>query len=268
VNQKTLVVFLLQVMTLGERVETQTPFVSIVIPLHNEAGNLPQLSKELDDVLCLAQYHNHTEVIFVDDVSTDGTRKILQQLSAQYSFIRVIPLEERGGQTGCYQVAFQEAQGEYIIRMDGDLQDDPEDLKAFFELMSERPDIIMGLRLMRRHRRLLRLATMLYDILMMATFDSPFYTNSSSFVAFKAKFVRGIRFRKNDHRYLPLIAMYRGAQNLKEIVVKNRDRIHGNTKYGTYKKLILGLPEILCFLARLKMGYYDLSRQPMEGDRK
>ena len=248
---------------MSERDERRTPFVSIVIPLHNEAGNLPQLSKELDAVLRSAKYK--TEVIFVDDLSTDGTPELLEVLRTEYPFVRTISLEERGGQTGCYQVAFREVKGEYVVRMDGDLQDDPEDLKRFYELFDGKPDIVMGLRLMRRHRRILRLATMLYDMMMMALFDSPFYTNSSSFVAFRAKFVQGIQFRKNDHRYLPLIAMHRGAQNLKEIVVKNRDRIHGSTKYGTYKKLILGIPEIFWFLARLKMGYYNVSRQPMEG---
>ena len=170
--------------------------------------------------------------------------------------MRVIHLKERSGQTRCNQVAFQKAQGEYIIRMDGDLQDNPKDLRYFFEVLPQKPDIIMGLRAMRRHRRLLRIATMLYDAMMVALFDTPFYTNSSSFIAYRAKYVQNITFKRNDHRYLPIIAIHRGASNLHEVVVANRDRKYGKTKYGYYSKFVKGIPEVLRFLFRLKRGYY------------
>ncbi|GEM_PF-646253 len=230
------------------------PFISIVIPVHNEAENVRQLAEELKAVLSTTTYES--EVIFVDDVSIDNTAEVLNQLKDANSFVKVILLEERGGQTGCYQAAFQEARGKYIIRMDGDLQDDPKDLVNFFDLIGEEPDIIMGLRQIRRHHRILRLATMIYDMLILILFNSPFNTNSSSFIAFKAKFVQGIKLRSNDHRYLPLIAMHRGASNLKEVIVNNRNRIHGRTKYGYYTKFILGIPEVLRFLLRLRFGYY------------
>lgn len=268
--------------------------VSIVIPIHNESGNIEQLVKELDAVLNptvhvasnLEEHQfialptlddvetvtlstidilpaNHsagipkTEVVFVNDVSTDNSGDILDHMADLHDFIRVIHLKERGRQTGCYQVAFQEAQGEYIIRMDGDLQDNPQDLRHFFELLTHKPDIIMGLRAMRRHRRILRIATMLYDAMMVALFDTPFYTNSSSFIAYRAKYVKNITFKRNDHRYLPIIAIHRGASNLHEVVVANRDRRYGKTKYGYYSKFIKGIPEVLRFLFRLKRGYYN-----------
>jgi len=235
--------------------------ISIVIPVHNEAGNIEQLAKEIENVLQSAPYN--TEVLFVNDASTDNTGEILKSLEKQYSFVTVHNMEERGGQTGCFQKAFQEAKGKYIIRMDGDLQDNPLDLIQFFELLEQDPDIIMGLRSVRKHRRILRVATMIYDIVVVVLFDSPLYTNSSSFIAFKAKFLKGVQFEPNDHRYLSLIAMERGAVKLKEVVVENRDRVYGQSKYGVYTKFIFSIFELLKVFIRLKSGHYNVQSQPL-----
>ena len=121
--------------------DTKHMIISIVIPVHNEAGNIEQLAKEIDNALQKSSYN--TEVIFVNDASTDNTGEILNRLEKLYSFVKVLNLEERGGQTGCFQKGFQEAKGKYIIRMDGDLQDNPLDLILFFELLGQDPDIIM-----------------------------------------------------------------------------------------------------------------------------
>jgi len=241
--------------------DTKHMIISIVIPVHNEAGNIEQLAKEIDNALQKSSYN--TEVIFVNDASTDNTGEILNRLEKLYSFVKVLNLEERGGQTGCFQKGFQEAKGKYIIRMDGDLQDNPLDLIRFFELLGQDPDIIMGLRTVRKHRKVLRVATMIYDIFVVILFDSPLYTNSSSFVAFKAKFLKGVQLEPNDHRYLSLIAMNRGAVKLKEVVVENRDRVYGQSKYGVYTKFIFSIFELLKVFIRLKSGHYNVQSQPL-----
>jgi glycosyltransferase involved in cell wall biosynthesis len=247
-------------------VAVESLLVSIVIPAHNEAENVQELSQELDAALTKlpAELREQIEVIFIDDASTDNTRELLDELAREYPFINVIGLRERGGQTGCYQEAFRQAKGRYILRMDCDLQDDPQDLEQFFSLLDGDPDIVMGLRQIRRSRRVLRLATTLYDILVMMLFDSPFHTNSSSFVLFKAKWVKGVTLENNDHRYLPLIALSRGASRLREVVVTNRDRRHGQSKYGYYAKFLKGIPELLKFLVRLRRDEYSTHKQPIE----
>ena len=239
--------------------------VSIVIPAHNEAENVRELTRELSEVLAgVPAMRGEVEVIFINDCSTDDTGAVLDELAAAHDFLRIIHMQERGGQTGCYQAAFAQVTGRYIIRMDADLQDDPHDLPQFFNLLGDDPDIVMGLRGIRRSRRVLRLATTLYDILVMMLFDSPFHTNSSSFVLFKSKFVKGVSLENNDHRYLPLIALSRGASRLKEVVVVNRDRKHGESKYGYYTKFLKGIPELLRFLVRLRREQYSTSKQPLE----
>jgi len=230
-------------------------FFSIVIPLHNESESLPILMGEIDEVLSSS---NHIfEVIFVNDQSTDNTESLLEEIEKKYTYVKAISLEKRGGQTGCYQAAFALAKGNYIIRMDGDLQDDPKDLVKFIPLLEEGVDLVMGLRQVRSHRKLLRLAGLVYDALVIILFNSPLYTNTSSFIAIKSDFIQNIKFVKNDHRYLTLIAMRRGAKKLREVVVVNRTRKYGKSKYGAYKKIIFGLPEVLRLFWRVKYGYYD-----------
>ena len=229
--------------------------ISIVIPVCNEDKSLPQLINEIDDVV--RKVDHNMEVIFINDASTDDTEKILREFEQRYPYVRTFHLPERSGQTGCYQVAFQEAGGKYIIRMDGDLQDDPRDLHQFFPFIEQDIDMIMGLRALRKHRRLLRFASILYDSFVVLLFDSPLHTNTSSFIAFKAEYLKGITFKRNDHRHLPLIAMRRGAERIKEVVVTNRERIHGVSKYKDYKKVLFGVSEVIRFVLRKKIGYYD-----------
>jgi len=94
-------------------------------------------------------------------------------------------------------------------------------------------------------------------------FDSPLYTNSSSFIAFKARYLKGVQLKTNDHRYLSLIAMNRGAVKLKEVVVENRDRVCGQSKYGIYTKFIFSVLELLKVFIRLKSGHYNVQSQPL-----
>ncbi len=239
-------------------------FASIVIPVFNEQDSLPILMAELDQVLVTVTHP--VEVIFVNDCSTDGSSDILVDFERTHTFVRVIHLDQRGGQTGCYQVAFAEARGEHIIRMDGDLQDDPSDLLQFFRCLEDGRDLVMGLRTMRKHRRLLRACSIFYDCIMVVLFDSPLYTNTSSFVAFRAKHVKNMSFKKNDHRYLPIIAMHRGAENLKEVIIASRERKFGQSKYKNLQKVLHGIPEVIGFIIRMMAGYYDVTRihQPPE----
>ena len=233
-------------------------FISIVIPVYNEEESLPQLMAELDGVVKGTSYG--IEVIFVNDVSTDGSPRIIEEFEKEYNYVKSIYLHKKGGQTGCFQVAFQKAMGKYIIRMDGDLQDDPSDLNQFFRLCMDGQDLIMGLRGLRKHNKLLRMVSILYDALMVLMLDSPLHTNTSSFIAFKTEFVRGIKFKKNDHRYLPLIAINKGALKIREIVVSHRERKYGTTKYKNSHKIFFGMIETISFLIRLKSGYYNSRR--------
>lgn len=230
--------------------------ISIVIPFHNEEESLKELLPSLVSVILALPVT--FEVLMVDDVSNDGSVAVVKVFQQKYNEIKLIQLNERGGQTGCYKEAFKQAAGDYIIRMDADLQDDPRDLPKFVEKIHEKADLIMGLREARKHSRIIRIASSVYDLLILVLFNTPLHSNTGSYVAFKADLMKDIPFRKNDHRYLPLIAIRRGAKNISEVFVRHRARQWGVSKYRPIKKLILGIPEVFFFLFRYMTGVYDL----------
>ena len=230
--------------------------VSIVIPFHNEAESLPTL------IAGLAQAVNpltrRCEVLLVDDCSTDNSAEIVRQAAQQLPWLRLLQLNERGGQTGAFRTGFAEATGEWIIRMDADLQDDPADLPAFLAKIDGGVDLVIGFRDERKHNFLDKLLTSTYDLFVLLLFNAPIRSFSGSFIAFRAGCVKDAPMQPNDHRYLPLIALRRGAERVEQVFVRHRRRETGQSKYKSWKKFLLGPPELLRFFARYQLGFYDL----------
>jgi len=233
------------------------PYLSVVVPCHNEEGSLPRLCSGLQTVLS-EHLRTDWEVILVDDASTDGTLSVMGHFNLENPCFKVIHLVERRGQTGSFKAAFKAAGGDYIIRMDGDGQDDPEDLPIFIEKIRQEAELVVGIRKRRKHSPVLRLTSNTFDRLMRFLLSSPLQSHSASFVAFKSHLVKNIPFRKNDHRHLPLIALKRGAQKIAEITVQHHPRTSGRSKYNALKKIVTGIPEVALFLIRYWRGAYDL----------
>lgn len=233
--------------------------LSIVIPFHNEEESLKVLIPSL--FYELKKLAKTFEVILVNDCSTDGSFGLAKEFSRTYPQLVVLELGERGGQSGAYKLAFSKVRGEHTIRMDADLQDDPKDLFRFVEKIDQGADLIIGLREARKHNRWVRFAGLIYDMIILLLFNSPLHSNTGSYVCFRTKYIMNIPFRKNDHRYIPLIVMRRGAEIISEVFVRHNSRQFGQSKYNTYRKLILGIPEVFRFLYRYTMGYYDFPNQ-------
>ena len=229
--------------------------ISIVIPFHNEEESLKELLPLL--VSEIEKFDKTFEIVLINDCSTDNSIAIASEYANKYGIIQVIDMSYRGGQTGCYKEAFKVLQGKYTLRMDADLQDDPRDLYKFIEKIDEDADLIMGLREARKHSKILRFASGVYDLLILLLTNSPLHSNSGSYVCFKTKFIKDIAFKKNDHRYLPLISMSRGADKISEVFVRHNSRQYGESKYKPMRKVILGIPEVVCFAYRLKINYYN-----------
>ena len=229
---------------------------SIVIPFKNEEKNLEILLPKLARVI--SKYQIDVELFLVDDFSNDKSLIVCERSKSLFENIKILKLNYPSGQTGAFKAAFNESKGEYLIRMDADLQDDPEDLPLFFEKFKKGSELVMGLRECRKHSRILRLTSILYDSLILLMFNTPLHSNSGSYVGFKSHLVKNIPWRKNDHRYLPLIAIRRGARNIGEVIVRHNPRIYGSSKYKPFKKIFFGIWEVIQFLIRLKRGKYDL----------
>lgn len=231
--------------------------VTIVIPFYNEEKNLEILIPELLDNIKTKPKDLDISFIFVNDYSNDNSESVINQYSDNFDRYNLIKLNKRSGQTGAFKAAFENCESEYIIRMDSDLQDHPSDLNLFFnKIINEEPDLIMGLREARKHSKLLRISSLVYDLIILLLFNTPLHSNSGSFVAFKTEYVKNLPWYKNDHRYLPLIAIYRGATKISEVIVRHRERVYGQTNYPKIRKILFGLFEVVFFILRLRIGVY------------
>ena len=232
-------------------------YISIVVPFHNEEHNLklllPRLFKSVKKFKKIKY-----EIILVNDFSNDNSFKICKEFIKKKKRFRIINLKKRSGQTGAFRQALIKMKGSYMIRMDSDLQDRPEDLKIFVRKILEGYELIIGNRKERKHSYLLGYCSTIYNKTMKFLLNVNLDVFTSSFVAFKTSYLKNLPWFHNDHRYLPAILILRGANQVTEVDIKHLKRKYGNSKYSLIKKITLGIPEVLLFLLRFKFGFYNL----------
>lgn len=231
-------------------------YITIVSPIKNEGKTISELLERVKAVM-ESNYGSKWEYILVDDSSTDNTKSKIKTLIGKNSNIRLISHKNGKGQTCCFKTGFDNAKGNIIITMDGDLQVMPEDIPKFVEKVEEGYDVVNAIREHRQHPFWIKLASRVYNILMLILFNSPVMDAASNFTAFRAIFVKGLPLRNNDHRYIIPIAMRRGAKRIGEVIVEHKGRKSGKSKYKALPKYIKGLPEIFVAFLRIKFGLYD-----------
>jgi glycosyltransferase involved in cell wall biosynthesis len=230
--------------------------ISIVIPIHNESEALRVLIPSL-----VSEIHSLPdktfEVLLVDDASTDDSREIIESYIEDFDFLHLVDLEVRGGQTEAFREGFRLATGRFIMRMDGDMQDDPSDLKNFVTKIDDGHDVVVGIREARKHLRIYKVVSRLFDLIVLMLMDTPFRENSASFVAFKADKIKDVPLKPFDHRFLIIIALSQGVEKPGEIIVKHNQRLGGKSKYRAISKFMLGCTQLIRVLLRISLGYYN-----------
>jgi glycosyltransferase involved in cell wall biosynthesis len=213
--------------------------ISIIIPYHNERENVPILFDKLVEEL---KQSGEYELIFVDDGSTDGSSDgIKSQIdNIHYHLIRH---GKRLGKGKALTSGIKKAQGDSIMFMDADLQDDPEDIPAFIAKLNEGYDFVNGVRQKRKDNSIIKLYSNLANIFLKKFLYSPFTDINCGFKAFKKIILDDIALYANNFRFLPLAAYYRGYR-VAEIPVHNKPRIHGKSKYGI-GKVFIGMMDTL-----------------------
>jgi glycosyltransferase involved in cell wall biosynthesis len=204
--------------------------LSIVIPVYNEEENIPKLYEELKEVL--EKLGKEYEIIFVDDGSTDRTYQILQELARKDPHVKVIRFRRNYGQTAAMYAGFQYAQGDVIITMDGDLQNDPKDIPKLLEKIEEGYDIVSGWRKNRKDHFLTRiLPSKIANWLISKVTGVHLHDYGCTLKAYRKEVAKNYRLYGDMHRFLPAVAKSFGAK-ITEIVVNHRPRIYGKSKYG------------------------------------
>ncbi len=207
-----------------------TPYLSVVIPIRNESANIPELYRELTEVL--GAWGRPFEILAIDDGSTDDSFAQLADLQTRDPRLRVLRFRRNFGQTAAFAAGFAHARGELIATSDGDLQNDPRDLPALVELVEQGADIAAGWRKDRKDTFLTRrLPSIIANWIISRTTGVYLHDYGCSLKVFRAEVVKSMRLYGEMHRFLPAIASEQGVV-IAERVVNHRARRHGTSKYG------------------------------------
>lgn len=206
------------------------PKYSIVVPFHNEEENVTELYDRLKVVM--ENIGETFELVFVDDGSRDATFKLLQQIAAVDSRVVVVKLRRNFGQTSALAAGFNNAQGDYVIAMDGDLQHDPNDIPLFVEKINEGFDVVSGWRKVRiDHLVLRRIPSRCANWLMAKLSGVDIHDFGTTFKAYRRDLLSLVPLYGEMHRFIPALASWHGA-TICEIPIKNVNRERGVSHYG------------------------------------
>jgi glycosyltransferase involved in cell wall biosynthesis len=204
--------------------------LSVVIPIHNEERAILRLYDRLTAVL--EKVRRPYEIIFVDDASTDRSFDLLANLVETDARLKVIRLRRNFGQTAALSAGFDEARGQVIVSMDGDLQHDPEDLPALLEKIDQGYDIASGWRRQRVDNLILRkLPSRAANWLMSKVSGLELHDFGTTFKAYRSEIIKDINLYGELHRFIPALASMYGAK-VAEVPIQNLDRVGGSSHYG------------------------------------
>jgi glycosyltransferase involved in cell wall biosynthesis len=204
--------------------------LSVVIPIHNEEPSILPLYDRLTAVLESLQ--RPYEIIVVDDASTDRSFDLLSNLVETDTHLKVVRLRRNFGQTAALSAGFDEAQGNVIVSLDGDLQHAPEDIPALLAKIEEGYDIASGWRKDRVDNAITRkIPSRIANWLMAKTSGIQLRDFGTTFKAYRAEVLKEINLYGELHRFIPALASFYGAR-IAEVPIRNTPRIAGGSHYG------------------------------------
>ncbi|MBT8258670.1 MAG: glycosyltransferase [Bacteroidia bacterium] len=227
--------------------------VSVVIPLLNEEESL----KELSDWIVQVMQSNHFsyEVLFVDDGSTDDSWKIIKELSSHNPGIKGIKFYKNFGKSQALHAGFGKAQGDVVITMDADLQDNPEEIPELYRMIREEDyDLVSGWKKKRFDSVIMKnLPSKLFNWAARATSGLNLHDFNCGLKAYKNEVVKAVDVHGEMHRYIPVLAKNKGFIKIGEKVVKHQARKYGKTKFGM-ERFLNGFLDLLTIWFVSKFG--------------
>lgn len=215
--------------------------ISVTVPVLNEAENLIPFYERLAPVL--RGLGNPWEIIFVNDGSHDGSREILDRIAARDERVKVVHFRRRFGQTAAMMAGVDFADGDIIIPMDADLQNDAEDIPRLLALLEEGYDVVSGWRKERKDHRFRRnFLSRAANTLISRISGVRLHDFGCSLKAYRKDVIKDVRLYGEMHRFIPVYASWQGAR-IAEIPVKHHPRTKGHSKYGMQRifKVLLDL---------------------------
>jgi glycosyltransferase involved in cell wall biosynthesis len=217
----------------------ESPYLSILIPVYNEEENLRDLGEEVGGVV--AGLGMTTEVILVDDGSTDASFSVIEELCAKNPVFRGVRLGRNVGQTAALSAAIKHSRGELIACLDADMQNDARDIARMIDKLNEGYDVVSGWRKDRKDAFLNRkLPSMLANGLISWITGVSLHDYGCTLKLYRAKYLKPLKLYGEMHRFVPAFAGFLGAR-ITELPVNHRARTKGYSKYGimrTFKVLL------------------------------
>jgi len=203
--------------------------ISVVVPIYNEKDNVAILHKKIKDVMVKNSYDY--EIIFVDDGSSDGTFEVMQQLAKEDKNLKIIRFRRNFGQTAAMAAGFDYAKGDVIVSLDGDLQNDPEDIPALLKKIEEGYDVVSGWRKNRQDEKKRVAFSKVANWLIGKITKVNLHDYGCSLKAYRSDVAKNLHMYGELHRFIPVLANIYGA-SITEIPVKHHPRQFGESKYN------------------------------------
>jgi len=203
--------------------------ISVVVPVYNEEENVELLYKKIKDVMIKNKYEH--EIIFVDDGSRDKTFEIMKRIAQNDNDFKVIKFRRNFGQTSAMAAGFDYATGDIIVSMDGDLQNDPEDIPKLLEKLEEGYDVVSGWRKDRQDETKRVVLSKMANWLIGKITKVRLHDYGCSLKAYNSDVAKNLHMYGELHRFIPVLANIYGAQ-ITEIPVRHHKRQFGKSKYN------------------------------------
>ena len=208
--------------------------ISVVVPVHEEERTVALLFDELQ--AALDPLEQPWEAVFVDDGSTDGSFAALTRLHNLHDNIRVVRLRRNFGKAAALAAGFANAEGDVVVTIDADLQDDPAEIPRLLAKLDEGFDLVSGWKAHRRDPITRRALSRIFNWVTGRVSGLRLHDLNCGLKAYRAEVVQGLRLYGELHRFIPVLAHYRGHR-IAELPVNHRPREHGRSRYGVERYL-------------------------------
>ena len=232
--------------------------ISVVIPLFNEAESLPELMQWIDRVM---QTHNYSyEVIMVDDGSKDNSWNTIQTLRASYPSLKGIKFQRNYGKSAALNEGFKMAQGDIVVTMDADLQDSPDEIPEFYDMITkEGYHLVSGWKKKRYDNTFTKnIPSKIYNAVARRSSGIVLHDFNCGIKAYQLKVIKSIEVFGEMHRYIPILAKWAGFSKIGEKVVVHQARKYGTTKFG-WERFVNGFLDLMTIQFLSKFG-----KKPMQ----
>jgi hypothetical protein len=226
------------------------PLVSIVVPLRNEESTLEALHRAVAEVM--DRHQLPFELIFIDDGSRDGSPEVLRRLVTEDDRVRALRLRRNFGKAAALATGFRAARSEWVVTLDADLQDDPEEIPALLAKLCEGHDVVSGWKQRRRDTIRRRLASKTFNVITRAVSGVRLHDFNCGLKSYSRECAQDLADScyGEQHRYLPVVAHWKGF-SVTELPVNHRPRTAGRSRYGV-ERYVRGLLDLMTtvFLSR------------------